>query len=458
MTDPLAVLAWIVGAGLAAWIAIELGLRLVLARPLPRDFYGSIRRGDVRAHQARVGVRVAAGPGWVHLGWIADPEREHYRIEARAGDAWREVGRSRFGSFLFRGPPGRLRVLALARREGAARALGEVEARSEPGPAPPLRTPVVAGPWRTLFRPRHTGAYVNDHAIFRDARGGWRLLGITSHSDGDHRAERWLVHAACADFPPQGGMREEEPVADRGELAWAPDVVREGDCWYLFWSPHRLHRMTSADGVRWRDHHVVLRAPAHRFFRDATLLRVAGGHWLLYATGRGRFFSRVDRYQSFDLESWQYAGAALRTGLGSERNSPFASTESPQVTCHEGRFYLGVTYNNGTWFWHGAGLVLHRWWRRASYEETLVFHADNPYEFGRYRGRRRAPSLVTTLRAHAPRWVHDAQRDAWWITTGGWPWAATLARGEVRVAPLAWRAGDTFDGSRPPRRVRRRRA
>ena len=89
-----------------------------------------------------------------------------------------------------------------------------------------------------------------------------------------------------------------------------------------------------------------------------------------------------------------------------------------------------------------------RWPNRASYNHTLVFHSDNPYDFGIYRGRKNAPTLVTELEAHAARFVCHPGESAWYITTAGWPWAATLTSGEVAVAPLAWdRAAQAVPGA-----------
>ena len=217
--------------------------------------------------------------------------------------------------------------------------------------------------------------------IYRDAAGRWRLLGITAKGDGDYSREKFFTAAVESGsgtrFPPSE-MIEEEPVGDLGELAWAPHVLDSGGAYHLFWSPHRLHRMTSADGVHWRDHRIVIEAPQHRFFRDAMVLEVAPGQWLLYATGRGAYFSRVDVYQSFDLAGWQYIGAALRTAWGSGRNAIFASTESPTSIPFAGRYYLAVTYNNDSFVWTALLLPLKVWLRRRSYNDTLVFHSDNP--------------------------------------------------------------------------------
>lgn len=426
----------VLGALLAAWFCVEIGLRVAVGWRLETDFYGSLGREDVRERQELHGVCVASGCGWAHLGWVADPERERYRIERRASSGWETHARTRYGSLLVRSA-GSYRVWALPRDAGEPRLVGEVEAR--PGESdPPLFIPRIAGPWRLLFCPSVHGSYVNDHTIFRDAAGRFRLLGITDRSRGDFDAERRFAHGVSDSFPPAFGMQEAEPVADFGELAWAPFVIEKDGVYHLFWSPHRLEHMTSRDGVSWEGRLTAIRAPMHRFFRDASIVEVAPGQWLLHATGRGRWFSRVDVYQSFDLDHWQYIGPALRSRPGSERNSAFASTETPGVTSYEGRWYLSVTYNNGSRFWAPLLLLLRRWPDPASYNDTLVFHADNPYRFGDYRGRRRTPGLVATLETHAPRLYRHPETGAWWITTAGWPWAVTLTSAEVAVAPLAW--------------------
>lgn len=441
----------LVAIAAGAWLACELAMRWWIERPLARGFYGSIARDAVRARQDAVGVRAASGPGWLHLGWIADPERERYVVERHGGRGWEPCGHARYGSFLVEGKGGLLRVRALPKDGAAPRTIGELRAAPAPGLPPPLAAPEIAGPWRPLFRPERHGRYVNDHALYRDAAGRWRLLGISSPSDGDFDAERWFAAASSDSFPPEGAMREEEPVADFGELAWAPCVVEAHGRWHLFWSPHRLHQMASSDGVRWDGHRVTLDPPMHRFFRDAWVVEAAPGQWLLYATARGRYYSRVDLYQSFDLETWQYIRPALRTGFGCERASPFASTESPKVVRYEGRWYLALTYNNDSFFWPGLLLLAKRWPGRASYHDTRVFHAACPYDFGRYRGPRGAPTQVARLACHAPVLLRHPETGAWWITTAGWPWAATLTSGEVAVAPLRWRpAGGAGDGSLAP--------
>jgi sucrose-6-phosphate hydrolase SacC (GH32 family) len=108
----------------------------------------------------------------------------------------------------------------------------------------------------------------------------------------------------------------------------------------MYWSPHKLHHMTSSDGVNWRDHQILMDAPFHKFFRDPMVLMVAEDQCLLYTTARGQYYSQIDLYQSFDLIQWQFVRSALKSGWGSERNAPFSSMESPFVTQKDGRYYL----------------------------------------------------------------------------------------------------------------------
>jgi hypothetical protein len=424
----------------ALWLIVETGLRVYVEMPLKTDFYSSIPRELVRQRQVEIGVRTTQGPGWVHMGWIADPDRETYRVERHVGEFWQQVDKTQFGYCLLRETGGSYRVLAISNDTGKARLLGNVDVRVQDNPSPLLYKPVIAGPWQVLFRPLSSGNYINDHAVYRDAGGDWRLVGITSKSDGDYNQEKYLAVGTSKDIPPAGGMQESTPVADFGDLAWAPHVISERGTYYMFWSPHRLERMTSADGISWGDRQTVMPAPYHKFFRDAMIFKTAGGQWLLYSTARGLFFSQVDRYQSFDLKEWQYTGTALSTGWGSERNSPFASTESPFVMEYKGRYYLSVTYNNDTFFWNGILLPFKIWLDRDSYNDTLIFNSDNPYDFGNYNGSGNASSLISRLKAHAPEYVYVPDRDAWYITTAGWPWISSITSGEAAIAPLKWEA------------------
>lgn len=422
---------------LGLWLLLELAVRWYVESPLTTDFYSSIPRELVRERQAQVGVQVAAGSGWIHLGWIADPESETYLVERQENGDWVEIGDAEFGSFLWREGGGAFRVLAAPRDGDQTRVIGEVSTLALKS-ASPVLVPRIAGEWQTLFMPQVSGDYVNDHTIFQDAVGDWRLVGITSKTNGDYSQEKYFAAAVSADFPPAGGMTEADPVADFGELAWAPHVIHDGEQYHMFWSPHKLHQMTSADGIVWENHAVTMPAPYHKFFRDAMVMQAAPGQWLLYTTARGAYYSQVDVYQSFNLSEWQYIGAALQSGWGSERNSPFSSLESPFVVNYGGHYYLSLTYNNDSFFWPGILMLFQIWPNPESYNDTLVFHADNPYDFGLYRGLDNSPTLLTRLEAHAPEFIYNPDTGKWYITTAGWPWVATLTSGEAAVAPLEW--------------------
>jgi hypothetical protein len=418
-------------------LAGEACLRIFVEWPLKTSFYGSISKEDVPSCQARYGVKVSSGYGWAHLGWVADPDMETYRVEEYCSGKWEIAGSAEYGSFLInRG--GRFRVFGIPGKCGAEHLIGEAEGEILKGSAPVFR-PEIAGEWKTLFKPGIHGDYINDHTVYRDDKGYWRLIGITSKTRGDFSREKYFAAGVSREFPPDEGMSETLPVADFGELAWAPHVIKEGGIYYIFWSPHRLERMTSRDGIVWGNRENVIRKPFHKFFRDAMIIKVADGQWLLYTTARGRFFSRVDIYQSFDLKGWQYIGPTLSSSWGSERNSPFASTESPFVMEYKGGYYLSLTYNNNTAFWHGLLLPLKIWFDKVSYNDTLIFHSENPYSFGCYKGRKNTPSLIAGLKAHAPEYVNVPEKDEWYITTCGWPWVAAITKGEAAVAPIVWR-------------------
>lgn len=464
-------------AAAVVWLAAAAAITGTALPDLHTDFYSSLARDQVAAFQQRVGVKTSAGADWIHAGWIAHPERESYRVSLRsAGEAWRPVATTRYGSALLRDLRADtdydVRVEAVAEAGGVAdRELAAATARTTTTPGP-LERPVIAGPWRRLFRPSKAGDYINDHTVFRDASGRWRVLGITGPGRGDYNAEVRLAQgvapdrgaaasapmpeSAAAPTPPSaaptrvqlsfgellaaGGMVEDEPVADYRQPAWAPHVIRDdADLFHLFWSPHRLAHAVSIDGAHWYRRPDAIVRPSGWFFRDAMVLEVAPGQWLLYVTSRGWWYSAVDLYQSFDLDHWQRIGAAWQSGRGSERNALVSSAESPFVVARGGRYYLSITYNNETGITAPLALALGYWTGGAgAYNDTLVFASTDPYDFGLWRGHGRGSQAVAQLEAHAPEIVHDDGEDAWYATTAGWPLAATLTSGEVAAAPLRW--------------------
>jgi beta-fructofuranosidase len=421
---------------IALLFVLETAVRMIIDLPAKTDFYSSIPRDRIPDFQRTVGLKSASGPGWIHLGWIAHPERETYRVYLENEKGETLLGEARYGTYLVEDvEPGRAYALCVRSDNGSFDA--RVVVRSDTRGAGPVYAPRISTSWRPLFRPARAGDYVNDHAIFRDREGLWRLVGITAFGTGDYSKEKYFAHASSRVFPPHKGetMTEEEPVADYGRLAWAPHVVRH-DRYYMWYSPHRAFCAASDDGRVWKEEPALSFLPRNPQFRDPMVVRVADGQWLMYATARDGYYSSVDIYQSFDLRHWQYIRPALGMAYGAERAGAQASTESPFVMRYRDRYYLSFTYNNGSFFWHPLLLTLKIWPGRESYNDTLVMQSPNPYSFGVYRGLKRPSSLVARLRAHAPEYVQAEGR--WYITSAGWPWVATITSGEVAVAELEW--------------------
>ncbi len=430
---------YIISAILLIWIMLELIVRWVAEKGIETDFYGSIRRDEVRSYQQKFGIRIVTGSGWTHFGWIADPECETYRIEhLEDTDIWKPLGESKFGSWLIEAESGSFRVVAVDNKSRETRIIGNVILSGQPIKEikAPFSTPRISGGWHTLFRPEKSGKYINDHCIYQDRAGNWQLLGITSQSNGNYQKECYFAAAKGTQFPPEIPFEEKAPVAEFGSIAWAPDVIIQDEKYHLFWSPHQLHHMTSDDGIHWNRHEIVLEKPFHKFFRDAKIFEVAPDQWLLYATGRGRWFSRIDIYQSFDLIHWQYIRPAIRCGWGSEKNFVTGSMESPFLIDYQGNYYLSLTYNNESFFPGALLLQFGRFLNKKDYNNTLIFRSDNPYDFGIYRGETRPSSRVTKLKTHAPVYINT--NDRWYLTTCGWPFAATITNGEVAWARLEW--------------------
>ena len=132
------------------------------------------------------------------------------------------------------------------------------------------------------------------------------------------------------------------PGAFDGQFMGSLSVIKEDGLirmWYAGeegeMTPERIGFAYHPRRSPWRKYDgnpVMMEGPPGAFDEDGVwdpmVIKVAENQWLLYTTARGRYYSLVDIYQSFDLQEWQYIRTALHSGWGSERNSPFASTES----------------------------------------------------------------------------------------------------------------------------------
>lgn len=419
---------------------MEIAVRIIIDLPAKTDFYSSIKKEDIVKFQRLWGVKTVAGTNWIHLGWIADPEDERYTVHIDDNNNWRILGETRFGSYLVRHLEPRKKY-RFRITSSTGRFVHTVSPSTTAALDSRIYIPTITSGWHPLFRPQKTGSYINDHTIFRTRDGKWHLIGITSFGEGDYSQEFYFAHGVADSFPPDKGtlMREVDRVADFGHLAWAPHVVEKGMQYFMWFSPHRGYLAKSNDGYVWKEEREHIFLPFNPQFRDPMLLRVAEDQWLMYATARSGYYSSVDIYQSFDLLHWQYIGPAITLAYGCERAGAQASTESPSVIQYQNRFYLSFTYNNDSFFWNPVLLTMKIWLDRESYNETMVFQSDNPYDFGVYRGRHRPSSLVTVLKAHAPEYFEH--KEQWYITTCGWPWIASITRGEAAYAMIEWKPG-----------------
>ena len=67
---------------------------------------------------------------------------------------------------------------------------------------PNAEIPSISGEWQYLFKPFVGGNYLNDHCIYKDGLGNWRIIGITSHSQGDYQQEQQFAVGVSQSFPP----------------------------------------------------------------------------------------------------------------------------------------------------------------------------------------------------------------------------------------------------------------
>ena len=109
-------------------LLLEIGLRWYVESPLTTDFYSSTSREGLLSRQSESGLKTVSGPSWIHLGWIADPDAETYRIDRLADGGWGEIGTSEYGSFLVRDGGDQFRVWRMPKNGSQPELLGEVTA------------------------------------------------------------------------------------------------------------------------------------------------------------------------------------------------------------------------------------------------------------------------------------------------------------------------------------------
>lgn len=258
-----------------------------------------------------------------------------------------------------------------------------------------------------ILQPTRFCDYINDHTIFRDGAGSWRLLGTCATGDYAFYKERYLVEGVGDDL--FGNLVESRTLLNR--QGWPPVRISPMVFWdaktgwyHLFIGPMTIRHFTSSDGREWRQ------APdaIHSLWpplRDPHVIE-AEGKYLMYLTDRD---NKISVFQSADLYDWKWQATALRLGEGIPR-SLNSACESPVVFSWRKYFVLLTTITPMT-----SSLIT----RRENYNHTVAFVSLDPTHFGVHAlNSDNSASLVAHLETHAPELV-VYHRDHY-LTTCGW--------------------------------------
>ena len=248
--------------------------------------------------------------------------------------------------------------------------------------APPAREKGIAIPWikgtfRHILNPpgmrdaRATGLkeqwYINDHCFLVDASERIHWFGITNpypqnsdlYGPGTHHH---IGHAVA--YHPFGPWEERAHALALPEGApenvGASFVLRTGDGFLMVFGYNTgFHFARSSDLNTWQ---LLAELPVldlGQGTRDPCVLQLQDGVYLLYGACGHEGRSAVALASSNDLTHWKQEEPALLTDIPVS----YGALESPCVYQRENAYYLFVNYS-------------HR-----QYEETLVFHSNNPRRF-----------------------------------------------------------------------------
>ncbi len=283
-----------------------------------------------------------------------------------------------------------------------------------------MKIPYISGEWKVLFKPEKYGNYVNDHSIVMGADGLWHLFGITS-SGGHSCEERYFVHGAgeSLDKP----FSEVGKAIDKGTLAWAPCVINRNDDYFMIYGPSPTQLAVSFDMYEWYGYKITLNnEPLMGAHRDHFVLKIEENKYLMYVAGVYKKKSAVSCFSSCDLLTWNFEGFALISGDNAPLNPGWGAMESPFVLKKEGLYYLFITYTDSS---------------DETYNDTLVFCSEDPFDFGIYNGGADGAIPITKISAHAPEIIEENGKT--YITTCGWRDKPVPHKGCVSIATLDWK-------------------
>jgi len=287
--------------------------------------------------------------------------------------------------------------------------------------------PAVAGPYRVLYQPVQFGDDINDHTVFQDRDGNWRMIGILSKGLNILNTPSFAHGVGPSLWEP---MRELPPLFATDpdqDKKWAPHVIVEKGVYHLYAGPQKIRHYTSPDGVNWTFQGIVIQSD-WKDLRDTMVLKIGEGKWLMYVTYH---FNSVAVFESSDLDAWTFHGrvfVAMKPAPVYPSSVDISACESPFVIFYQGYYYLSTCLTSG--------------FIPSSYSNTVIVRSPDPYAFGVYAqgGPGQTCDYVTTLAAHAAEYLQD--RDGqWYITSAGWrqfPTPPGAAKGALNIAPLTW--------------------
>lgn len=260
------------------------------------------------------------------------------------------------------------------------------------------------GKWKQIFAPSEVSKYVNDHTIFLDRSGRYRLIGTTSSKDYAFFRERFFIEAVSDTI--DGKYRETAAIFKNEPhlgVKISPFVFfsEEDNLFHLYFGPGKISHYISMDGTNWSYQGIAIKT-IWPLTRDPFVIRW-NDKYLMYLTGSN---NRIIAYESTDLTKWNFVGSPLRLGFGAPR-SLNSACESPTVLAHKDKYYLFTTITPAL-----VGTKNH-------YNNTLVFCSDSPLDFGQYSTKDGSgQNVVGRLDAHAPEIFLD--QDKIFYTTCGW--------------------------------------
>jgi len=260
------------------------------------------------------------------------------------------------------------------------------------------------GDWKQIFAPTKNFRYVNDHTIFVDKSGQYRLIGTTSSKNYAVHRERFFVEAIADKID---GKYSDHKITFKNTphpgIKISPFVFFSGKDkkFHLFFGPGKISHYFSDDGDNWTYAGIAIKT-IWPMTRDPFVLSY-NDKYLMYLTGSN---NRIIIYESLDLSKWKFIGTALKLGLGAPL-SPNSACESPTVIKHHNFFYLFTTIVPGL-----VGVKKH-------YNNTFVFKSSTPFHFGKFNGKNgHNVTLVGQIETHAPEIF--IENDEIFYTTCGW--------------------------------------